>query len=204
MGGSKETLLALGKLEYLGKCFGNYCALMFLLRWRNIKVPTWFVHSLLLINVIFYTIIATVDYHHLYYKDTWLAPSKLNLSGYSLEISPAPIYYAYMLFLVAEILGSIGLIISSYYSKTNMPNKLTLHLILIAAMLSPTVLLSLRLLGILKGDDPTPLGILLSCVFLCVAVVRFGLFDPVKNAKNQIINSLKEALVVTDSEKEAL
>lgn len=200
MGGSKETLLALGKLEYLGKCFGNYCALMFLLRWRNIKVPTWFVHSLLLINVIFYTIIATVDHHHLYYKDTWLAPSKLNLSGYSLEISPAPIYYVYMLFLVAEILGSIGLIISSYYSKTNMPDKLTLHLILIAAMLSPMVLLSLRLLGILKGDDPTPLGILLSCVFLCVAVVRFGLFDPVKNAKNQIINSLKEALVVTDSE----
>lgn len=29
MGGSKETLLALGKLEYLGKCFGNFCALMF-------------------------------------------------------------------------------------------------------------------------------------------------------------------------------
>lgn len=144
--------------------------------------------------------IATVDHHHLYYKDTWLAPSKVNLSGYSLEIAPAPMYYAYMIFLVAEILGSIGLIISSYYSKTNMPDKLRLHLILVAAMLSPMVLLSLRLLGILKGDDPTPLGILLSCVFMCIAVVRFGLFDPVKNAKNQIIDSLKEALVVTDSE----
>ena len=31
--------------------------------------------------------IATVDYHHLYYKDYWLAPSKANLNGYTLEIS---------------------------------------------------------------------------------------------------------------------
>ena len=27
MGGDEETLLALGKLGYLGKCFANYCAL---------------------------------------------------------------------------------------------------------------------------------------------------------------------------------
>ena len=62
------------------------------------------------------------------------------------------------------------------------------------------ILLSLRLLGILKGDDPTPLGILLSCIFLSIAVVKYGLFDPVKNAKNYIIDNLNEALVVTDAD----
>lgn len=67
-------------------------------------------------------------------------------------------------------------------------------------MLSPMILLSLRLLGILKGDDPTPLGILLSCIFLSIAVVKYGLFDPVKNAKNYIIDNLNEALVVTDAD----
>ena len=36
-GGQKETLIVIGKMEYLGKCFGNYCALMFIMRWRNIK-----------------------------------------------------------------------------------------------------------------------------------------------------------------------
>lgn len=200
VGGQEETLIILGKMEYLGKCFANYCALMFILRWRNARIPHWFINSLLIINVAFYLLIATVDYHHLYYKDYWMAPSMVNLSGYTLEISAAPMYYVYMIFLVLEILGSMAVVISSYLSKRSMPYRVKLHAMLLAAILSPMILLSLRILGILKGDDPTPLGILLSCVFMSIAVVKYGLFDPVKNAKNYIIDSLKEALIVTDPE----
>ncbi len=144
--------------------------------------------------------IATVDYHHLYYKDYWLAPSKANLNGYTLEISPAPMYYVYMAFLLAEIMTTIGIIISSYCSQRSMPNKGKIHFLMIAAMLSPMLLLSLRILKILKGDEPTPLGILLSCIFMSIAVVKYGLFDPVKNAKNYIIDNLKEAVIVTDAD----
>ena len=144
--------------------------------------------------------IATVDYHHLYYKDYWLAPSKANLNGYTLEISPAPMYYVYRAFLLAEIMTTIGIIISSYCSQRSMPNKAKIHFLMIAAMLSPMLLLSLRILKILKGDDPTPLGILLSCIFMSIAVVKYGLFDPVKNAKNYIIDNLKEAVIVTDAD----
>lgn len=109
-------------------------------------------------------------------------------------------YYVYMAFLLAEIVTSISIIISSYCSQRSMPNKGKIHFLMVAAMLSPMILLSLRLLGILKGDDPTPLGILLSCIFLSIAVVRYGLFDPVKNAKNYIIDNLNEAFVVTDAD----
>lgn len=158
------------------------------------------IHLLLVLNMGFYVMIATVDYHHLYYKDYWLAPSKANLNGYTLEISPAPMYYVYMAFLLAEIMTTIGIIISSYCSQRSMPNKGKIHFLMIAAMLSPMLLLSLRILKILKGDDPTPLGILLSCIFMSIAVVKYGLFDPVKNAKNYIIDNLKEAVIVTDAD----
>ena len=173
---------------------------MFMIRWKNIKIPQWVIHLLLVVNMGFYVMIATVDYHHLYYKDYWLAPSKANLNGYTLEISPAPMYYVYMAFLLAEIMTTIGIIISSYCSQRSMPNKGKIHFLMIAAMLSPMLLLSLRILKILKGDDPTPLGILLSCIFISIAVVKYGLFDPVKNAKNYIIDNLKEAVIVTDAD----
>ena len=182
VGGSKETLIAVGKLEYLGKCFANYCALMFMVRWRKLKVPQWFVNILLIINVAFYILIATLDMHHLYYKDCWLAPSKVNLAGYTLEIQAAPMYYVYMLFQLLEIAGCIVIIISSFREKKSspMPYKIKLHVTLLAAVCSPMVLLALRILGILKGDDPTPLGILMAGMFMSFAVVRYGLFDPVK------------------------
>lgn len=173
---------------------------MFMIRWKNIKIPQWVIHLLLVLNMGFYVMIATVDYHHLYYKDYWLAPSKANLNGYTLEISPAPMYYVYMAFLLAEIMTTIGIIISSYCSQRSMPNKGKIHFLMIAAMLSPMLMLSLRILKILKGDDPTPLGILLSCIFMSIAVVKYGLFDPVKNAKNYIIDNLKEAVIVTDAD----
>lgn len=173
---------------------------MFMIRWKNIKIPQWVIHLLLVLNMGFYVMIATVDYHHLYYKDYWLAPSKANLNGYTLEISPAPMYYVYMAFLLAEIMTTIGIIISSYCSQRSMPNKGKIHFLMIAAMLSPMLLLSLRILKILKGDDPTPLGILLSCIFMSIAVVKYGLFDPVKNAKNYIIDNQKEAVIVTDAD----
>ena len=173
---------------------------MFMIRWKNIKIPQWVIHLLLVLNMGFYVMIATVDYHHLYYKDYWLAPSKANLNGYTLEISPAPMYYVYMAFLLAEIMTTIGIIISSYCSQRSMPNKGKIHFLMIAAILSPMLLLSLRILKILKGDDPTPLGILLSCIFMSIAVVKYGLFDPVKNAKNYIIDNLKEAVIVTDAD----
>ena len=173
---------------------------MFMIRWKNIKIPQWVIHLLLVLNMGFYVMIATVDYHHLYYKDYWLAPSKANLNGYTLEISPAPMYYVYMAFLLAEIMTTIGIIISSYCSQRSMPNKGKIHFLMIAAMLSPMLLLSLRILKILKGDDRTPLGILLSCIFMSIAVVKYGLFDPVKNAKNYIIDNLKEAVIVTDAD----
>ena len=173
---------------------------MFMIRWKNIKIPQWVIHLLLVLNMGFYVMIATVDYHHLYYKDYWLAPSKANLNGYTLEISPAPMYYVYMAFLLAQIMTTIGIIISSYCSQRSMPNKGKIHFLMIAAMLSPMLLLSLRILKILKGDDPTPLGILLSCIFMSIAVVKYGLFDPVKNAKNYIIDNLKEAVIVTDAD----
>lgn len=199
-GGSEEMLVAVGKMEYLGKSFANYCALLFLIRWRNLHIPRSVTRVILVVNACFYIMIVTVDFHHLYYKRYWMAPSKVNLCGYGLEIEPAPLYYAYMLYLVLEIAASIAIIVSSYMSKRSMPYRGRLHLMLIAAMLSPMILLTFRLLGILKGDDPTPLGILLSCIFMCIAVVKYRLFDPVSDAKKHIIENLNEALIVTDSE----
>lgn len=67
--------------------------------------------------------------------------------------------------------------------QKDMPDRLNLHIILLFSMLSPAILLSLRLLGILKWDDPTPLGMFFACVFMCIAVVKYKMIDPVKSAK---------------------
>lgn len=203
-GGSKETMLAIGKLEYLGKGFANFCILSFLIRWRNLQLPRGLMNGILILNMFFYAVIVTCDRHQLYYRSYDLKPSKYILDGYSLEITPAPLYYVYMIFLLAEIIASLCIILSSYFVRKNMLHRFTLHFFLFIAMLSPMLLLLSRILGIFKGDDPTPIGMLLACIFMSVSVIKYGLFDPVKTAKNHVIEELKEGIVVTDDQKNIL
>ena len=42
VGGSKEALIAVGKLEYLGKCFANFFLVAFIIQYCNIKTHKWF------------------------------------------------------------------------------------------------------------------------------------------------------------------
>lgn len=83
--------------------------------------------------------------------------------------------------------------------QKDMPDRLNLHIILLFSMLSPAILLSLRLLGILKWDDPTPLG-MFSPACLCVLPSSNTNDRPGKKRKNLIIQNLNEAVVVTDLE----
>lgn len=54
MGGSLETMLVLGKIEYLGKCFANFFALLFILKWEKIKLPDWLINLLFGQSFLFY------------------------------------------------------------------------------------------------------------------------------------------------------
>ena len=71
-------------------------------------------------------------------------------------------------------------------------------------MIAPLFLLLTRVLGLFKGDDPTPIGMLLACVFTSISVVRYGLFDPVRTAKRHVIEQLKEGIIVTDDVRNIL
>ena len=206
MGGSLETMLVLGKIEYLGKCFANFFALLFILKWEKIKLPDWLINLLFLANLSFFILISTVGMHHLYYREYWLAPSDMNLSGHILSSTPAPLYYLYMITQIIEITGYMIVVGISFRQKQNSPNylKYQLHASLLGVVLAPLILLTMWLLGVIKGDDPTPLGILLASVFMSLAVIIYGLFDPVRNAKDTIIQKLTECLIVADMERNFL
>ena len=83
----------------------------------------------------------------------------------------------------------------------DMPDRLNLHIILLFSMLSPAILLSLRLLGILKlGRPDTARNVFRLRVYVyCRRQIQND--RPGKKAqKSLIIQNLNEAVVVTDLE----
>ncbi len=195
-----RELLALGKAEYMGKCFANFLALTFILSYYKIRWPRRLMTALFGINLVFFGIIMTCDYHSLYYTSYEIAATA---NGNILILGKAPLYYFYMLFCLVEMILYLYVCINPAYHQNGQEHR-TIRSLLIAAGVLPFFMLLLYLSGITGGFDTTPLGIFCSVVCLFVAVNRYGLFDLVQNAKEAVIESMDEGIIVSDNQMKFL
>lgn len=193
-------MIGLAKMEYLGKCYANYFALSFILKFRKIKFPEIIMKIFVFLNTVFFGVIATCTHHTLYYRSISLAQKRV---GTVLKVEPGILYYAYMALIITEMLVYVVVcaqsIIQDYRYKNTPKGMRGLHYSLIIAGLAPAILLIVRVMGLTGGDDVIPLGIFVAVIFLVIAVNRFGLFDPVQNAKDSIVENMNEAIIVVDN-----
>ncbi|MCH5259146.1 MAG: response regulator [Lachnospiraceae bacterium] len=191
-----REMIALCKTEYCGKCFANFIALTFVLSYYRIKWPRKLMLILFGINLAMFIVIMTCDYHSLYYTSYEVAATG---NGNILILGKAPIYYLYMAFCLIEMILYLYVCINPAYQQIRQATR-AIQGLLIMAGITPFVMLLVYLSGITGGFDTTPLGILFSVVFLFTAVNRYGLFDTVQNAKETVIESMDEGIIVSDNQ----
>ncbi|MCH5262689.1 MAG: response regulator [Lachnospiraceae bacterium] len=190
-----REMIALCKTEYCGKCFANFVALTFVLSYYRIQWNRKLMISLFIINLAMFMVIMTCDYHSLYYTSYEVAATS---NGNILILGKAPIYYFYMIFCLVEMIMYLYVCINPKYQQISKGTR-TIQGLLIMAGIMPFLLLLVYLSGITGGFDTTPLGILFSVVFLFAAVNKYGLFDTVQNAKETVIESMDEGIIVSDN-----
>ena len=195
-----REMIALGKTEYFGKCFANFVALAFVLSYYRIRWPRKMMLTLFGINLVLFVVIMTCDYHSLYYTSFEIVATN---SGNILILGKAPLYYFYMIFCLVEMVLYLYVCINPAYQQTRTGTR-AIQGNLIMASIMPFIMLLLYLSGATGGFDTTPLGILFSVVFLSIAVNKYGLFDTVQNAKEAVIESMDEAIIVSDNQMKFL
>ena len=190
-----REMIALCKTEYFGKCFANFIALTFVMSYYRIQWPRKLMLSLFGINLAMFMVIMTCDYHRLYYTSYEMAATG---NGNILLLGKAPLYYFYMIFCMVEMILYLYVCINPAYQQVGKATR-TIQVLLIMAGITPFVMLIIYLSGVTGGFDTTPLGILFSVVFLFAAVNKYGLFDPVRNAKEAVIENMDEGIIVSDN-----
>ncbi len=195
-----REMIALGKTEYCGKCFANFLALLFVLSYYRIRWPRKLMLGLFLTNLFMFMVIMTCDYHNLYYTSYEIMATN---NGNILILGKAPLYYFYMAFCLVEMILYLYVCINPAYRQPRTGTR-TIQILLVMAGIMPFLLLLLYLSGATGGFDTTPLGILFSVCFLFVAVNRYGLFDTVQYAKERVIESMDEAIIVSDEQMKFL
>ena len=190
-----REMIALCKSEYFGKCFANFLALAFIMSYYRIRWPRRIMLTLFSINLAMFMVIMTCDYHHLYYTSYEIAATN---NGNILILGKAPLYYFYMIFCLVEMVLYLYICINPAYQQIRTSARVIRGLLIMAGIM-PFLMLLLYLSGITGGFDTTPLGILFSVVFLFTAVNKYGLFDTVQNAKEAVIESMDEGIIVSDN-----
>ncbi|MBO5208969.1 MAG: response regulator [Lachnospiraceae bacterium] len=197
---TQPELLALGKIEYMGKIFANFSVLLFILRYYRVKWPKKFLWGLFIVNFIMCIIIMTCDYHTLYYSSIDMITSG---DGYVLKLGKAPLYYFNMGFTLFQLVLYLYVCLNPAYKYLRVKEK-GVQTLLIGAGLAPFVMLFVYLVGWTGGFDTAPIGVLLAVICLAIAVKRYGLFDLVKNAREVVVESMDEGIIVANNRMQFL
>ncbi len=200
MATEQRELIALGKIEYLGKCFANLSALSFIIRYYKVKWSKKVLRVLLAINFVMCIIILTCDYHTLYYTSMDITYTD---NGYSLVLGKAPLYTLFMIFMLFELLLYLYVCLNPAYKQTKAEEK-GVQALLLGAGLAPFVMLFIYLMGWTNGFDTAPLGVLIAVGFFVIAVNKYGLFDLVKNAREVVVESMDEGIIVANNRMQFL
>ena len=193
---SLDELLAFSGMEYLGKCYADFWLLVFITQYCSGKLPKRFLGLLGGINTVMLVIVLTCKYHHLYYTSIAMKDTPF---GYILVLGKAPLYYAYMAFSLFQLLLFLFYCIRPMEKQFLFKNAKMLRILLCTAGIAPIFMISLSISGVTKSVDTTPLGALLTTAILVLAIKYYGLLDTVSDAKDLLVESMDEGIIVSDN-----
>lgn len=195
---TESAMLAI-KIGYVGKCYAIFFSLAFIISYLKSKVPKFAIKSLFFIESMFLLSVLTNEYHGLYYKSYELVSN-----GYYnyISVEKGPIYFGFMIAMLINI--------SIYYYLPIKSVKITYgknrfkYIMLILAGICPMVALLMYVTGIFTLFDLTPIGIILANCCITITVLKFGLFDTLEIAKDNILEGTNDGMIVVNTNYELL
>lgn len=196
---TKEEAFLAARVGYLGKCFSMVLILMFVTMYCDVAFHKIFQIILVAFSVIMLLIIFTSPYHKLYYTSV----DFVETNGFKhLVLGKGVFYYLFMLLLVGTMLAYLIIMIGHTIRRKG-EDRIRNIMICVAGII-PGAALVANLLPILKGYDPTPLGIFATILLFTIIVYRYGLLDPYQLATEKILDNNENGIVVISRSQELI
>ncbi len=189
----REALLAI-KFGYIGKCFALVCLLVFITGYCHMPVKKWVFKTLFVFDAAILGLVLTAEHHGLYYKS--IKFSEEGLFPHMI-LKAGPFYYAFMgITLITIVIFAIICFSKWFKAEGADRNRL---LIMGVIMVSPGLTLLLYLTKLVtRSFDLVPMGLLVACGLLVLAVTRYGLLDTLQLAQDNMIDATNDGILVVD------
>ncbi|RIE01665.1 diguanylate cyclase [Cohnella faecalis] len=182
-------------IQYMGMPFAAPLGLMLILHYLGWKVSRKGAAALLVVPSITWLMVATNDYHHLFYKVIRL---KENLPSPLLDIEIGEWYIVHGIYTFSCLLAAAALLLSRW-KQTRKSYRLQLFT-LICGQLIPMVTAFLYLVGATPaGIDPVPMVMCITSGLYIWAILSIKMLTVIPIAKETIFDSMGEGVIVLDS-----
>ena len=190
----EEALLA-ARFGYLGKSYAMVLFLIFIANYCEVKLPKKMVWSLMVFCTMVFILVLTCPYHSLYYTSIDFVYDGIFPH---LVLGKGVIYYLYMIVTLLVMLIFMGISVSTL-TKRKGEERSRLILLCLSGLV-PAIGLILNLFPMMRGFDPTPLGIMASCCLVTYNVLRYGLLDTMQLAGANALDYTSQGLVVVNKD----
>jgi len=199
-GVDEETLMAI-RFEYIGLCTATLSALLFVCELFRVKLKKWFLGSMVSYFFISCLILATNEYHHWHYN-------AVNIEKFTyitvFRMTPGPNYIVHALMTIITLGVCVGVIIYAWFRDAKWKENYRKYMLLALSALIPVLCWCLRLVGGLGKFDLIPLGLFCTNAFFLLIIYFFRYFDVAESAKNEVLETLEEGILVCDEDGHVL
>ena len=192
---SSEAAYTATQMLYLGKCFIPAALLLFVLRFCHCKVPKFLPTLIIIVHSLTWFIVCTNKLHHLYYSSVDFVTTGLfphNVYGHG------AVYYIYQSIPLVYAIVSVAIIIKNLPKMRSAEEKKQLFFLIAAPLLS-VIGMGIFLTGITQGFDTTNIGIVLSSIFMIIAMFKYNLIATEDMVKDNLVDNLKDGILVIDA-----
>ncbi|MBQ8166626.1 MAG: response regulator [Lachnospiraceae bacterium] len=192
----EEAFLA-ARFGYIGKSFAMMLFLLFLAKYCDVPLPKLVVSGLIVYSTLNMMVVLTCKYHSLYYTSVDFV---IDGDRRYLVIGKGPLYWLFMVITILTMASFVLIALRTIVKRKGIERR-RLVLLCMSGII-PAVALVLNLLPVMKGFDPTPLGILATTMLVSYSVMRYGLLDTMQLAKDNAMDITDKGIIVVDKHKE--
>lgn len=190
-----EQMMFWTTVEYIGMPFSASLGLILMVQYTGKTLSKKLTAALFVIPSITLCMVATNNFHHLFYKKIWLREDS---SVPLMEIAVGQWYVVHGAFTFSCLLCACLILIGQWKHTKKMYRRQLLTLI--TSQLIPMVAAFLYLLGLTPGGmDPVPVLMCITSAMYIWAILTSRLLTIVPIAKDSIFESMREGVIVLDS-----
>jgi len=183
-------------IQYLAECGVFLSFMWFMGEFCQKKIPLWINTIAISCCIIIVTLLLTVNQNHLFYRSMSMDTTSGAFPRLTLVYGPG--FFFFVTYAMVFCIGMIAVCVSVARKGSIVTKKRTTYMVI--AILCPWIAFLLKITPFTNGYEVSSIGVFGSIVTIYYSIIKYGFFDSVQIAVDNVLHSMDDGILVVNPE----